>query len=248
MPLEYTKYPIKINHYTMYLISLIGWSGSGKWYLAEKIIAAVGADKISTIPMDMYYFPHDRFPPHLDVALEGKTYKNFDTPEALEIDLLVEHLTQLQSGKSVQIPHYDFWNNTTWKQLRTPWDIIEPRDFIILDGIFGLVDERIRAMTDVAIFIDISPLNRMARRFVRDFGYGQTRAYMGSGLGDTIKFYLEFVEKGYQNYVEKYKSFANIVVNNDTWVRKDEEPKMVDITVNYLRGKYEKQIEGILLR
>jgi uridine kinase len=46
--------------------------------------------------MDMYYYPHDNFPTHLDVMLEGKIYKNFDTPEALEIDLLVEHLKQLQ--------------------------------------------------------------------------------------------------------------------------------------------------------
>ncbi len=230
----------------MYLISLIGWSGSGKGYLAEKIIAAVGADRVSTIPMDMYYYPHDRFPAHLDVSLEGKIYKNFDTPEALEIDLLLEHLTKLQTGESVQIPHYDFGNNPTGKQLRTAGAIIEPRDFIILDGIFGLVDERIRAMTDVSIFIDISPLNRMARRFVRDFWYGQTRAYMGSGLGDTIKFYVEYVEKGYQDYVEKYKSFADLVVNNDAWAEKWEEPKMVDITVNYLRGKYEKEIEKII--
>lgn len=230
----------------MYIISLIGWSGSGKWYLAERIIASVGADRVSTIPMDMYYYPHDRFPALLDVTLEGKIYKNFDTPEALEMDLLVEHIKKLQTGESVQIPHYDFGNNPTGKQLRTPGEIIEPRDFIILDGIFGLVDERIRAMTDVSIFIDISPLNRMARRFVRDFWYGQTRAYMGSWLGDTIKFYLEFVEKGYQEYVEKYKSLADLIVNNDAWAEKWEEPKMVDITVNYLRGKYEKQIEKIL--
>ncbi len=170
--------------------------------------------------MDMYYYPYDRFPSHLDVTLEGKTYKNFDTPEALEIDLLVEHLQKLQAGESVQIPHYDFGNNPTGKQLRTAGEIIKPRDFIILDGIFGLVDERIREMTDVSIFIDISPLNRMARRFVRDFGYGQTRAYMGSGLGDTIKFYVEYVEKGYQDYVEKYKEFADLVVNNDAWAEK----------------------------
>lgn len=230
----------------MYLISLIGWSGSGKWYLAEKIIAAVGAERVNTIPMDMYYYPHDRFPAHLYIELEGKTYKNFDTPEALEIDLLVEHLKQLQSGQSVQIPHYDFGNNPTGKWQRHPWSIIEPRDFVILDGIFGLVDERIRDMTDVSIFIDISALNRMARRFVRDFWYGQTRSYMGSGLGDTIKFYIEYVEKWYQEYVEKYKDFADLIVNNDAWAAKWEEPKMVDITVNYLRGKYEKEIEKII--
>ncbi|MEI6710732.1 MAG: hypothetical protein WCK88_00170 [bacterium] len=119
--------------------------------------------------MDMYYYPHDHFPAHLDVTLEGKTYKNFDTPEALEIGLLIEHLTKLQAGESIQIPHYDFGNNPTGKQLRTPGEIIEPRDFIILDGLFGLTDEHLREMTDVSIFIDISPLNRMARRLVRDF-------------------------------------------------------------------------------
>ncbi len=43
---------------------------------------------------------------------------------------------------------------------------------------------------------------------------------MGSGLGDTIKFYVEYVEKGYQNYVEKYKEFADLVVNNDAWAEK----------------------------
>lgn len=198
--------------------------------------------------MDMYYYPQEQFPANLNVTLEGKIYKNYDTPEALEIDLLVEHLKQLQEWKSIQIPHYDFGNNPTGKWQRTWGSVIEPRDFIILDGIFGLVDERIREMTDVSIFIDISPLNRMARRFVRDFGYGQTRAYMGSGLGDTIKFYLEFVEKGYQEYVEKYKEFADLIVNNDAWAEKWEEPKMVDITVNYLKGKYEKAIEKIIER
>jgi len=65
--------------------------------------------------MDMYYYPHDQFPTHLDVSLEGRTYKNYDTPEALEIDLLVEHLAQLQSGESIQVPHYDFGNNPSGK-------------------------------------------------------------------------------------------------------------------------------------
>jgi uridine kinase len=46
--------------------------------------------------MDMYYYPQEQFPANLNVTLEGKIYKNYDTPEALEIDLLVENLKQLQ--------------------------------------------------------------------------------------------------------------------------------------------------------
>lgn len=76
---------LKINLNSMYLINLIGWSGSGKGYLAEKIIQMLGADKVDTIPMDMYYYPHDRFPESLHVEFEGNKFKNFDTPEALEI-------------------------------------------------------------------------------------------------------------------------------------------------------------------
>jgi len=66
------------------------------------------------------------------------------------------------------------------------------------------------------------------------------------GIGDDILFYVQFVEAGYQTYVEPCKKYANIVVNNDIWLTPGEEPKMVDITINYLRGKYEKQIEKIL--
>jgi len=231
----------------MHIISLIGWSGSGKWYLAEKIIASVGADRINTIPMDMYYFPDDQFPKNLYVDFQGKTFKNFDTPEAIDRDLLVEHLKLLKSGQSVQIPSYDFGNNPTGKSQRTPWKIIKPRDFIIIDGLFPFCDERIRAITDIGIFIDISPVNRMARRLIRDWWKWQVRSDMGDpGIGDDILFYVQFVEAGYQNYVEPCKKYANIVVNNDIWLAPGEEPKMVDITVNYLRGKYEKQIEKIL--
>jgi len=231
----------------MYLISLIGWSGSGKWYLAGKIIAAVGADKVSTIPMDMYYYPDELFPKNLYVDFQGETFKNFDTPEAFDRDLLVEHIKILKSGQSVQIPSYDFGKNPTGKAKRTTGAIIEPKDFIIINGLFPLCDERIRAMSDVSIFIDISPVNRMARRLIRDWWNWPTRSDMGKpGIGDDILFYVQFVENGYQNYVEPCKKYASIVVNNDIWLTPNEEPKMVDITVNYLKWKYEKQIEDIL--
>lgn len=231
----------------MHLINLIGGSGSGKGFLAKHIIDLIGEERISTIPMDMYYYPAERWPDWVYADIDGQRLKNFDTPEALEIDLLVEHLTRLKTGESVQIPHYDFGNNPSGEPQRTPWETIHPKDFLILDGIFGLVDERIRELTDVSIFVDVSPLNRMARRFMRDFGYGQTRAYIGSGLGDTIKFYTEYVERGYQDYVEKYKEYADLVVNNDVWISQTPPweggqgglPKMVDITVNYLKGKFD---------
>ena len=81
----------------MHLINLIGWSGSGKGYLAEKIIETFGADRVDTIPMDMYYYPHEQFPENLHVEFEWNKFKNFDTPEALETELLIKHIEEIIS-------------------------------------------------------------------------------------------------------------------------------------------------------
>lgn len=231
----------------MYLINLIGWSGSGKWYLSEKIIQMIGADRVDTIPMDMYYYPHDKFPEHLNVEFEWQKFKNFDTPEALETSLLVEHIKQLKSGQDVQIPEYDFGQNPTGHSQRHPGKIIKPKDFIILDSLFGLCDEELRALTDVSIFIELSAVNRLARRMIRDWGHGVARSDMGEpGMADDILFYITFVQTGYRNYVEPCKQYADLVVSNDEWIKEWQEPKMVDIVINYLKGKFDFQEKSIV--
>lgn len=84
----------------------------------------------------MYYYPDAEFPKNLYVDFEGKQFKNFDTPEALETELLIKHIEQLKNGQEVQIPEYDFGNNPTGKSQRKLGRIIKPKDFIILDGLF----------------------------------------------------------------------------------------------------------------
>ncbi|MBP7806176.1 hypothetical protein KA057_00680 [Candidatus Gracilibacteria bacterium] len=231
----------------MYLINLIGGSGSGKGYLAEKIIETFGADRVDTIPYDMYYYPDAEFPKHLYVEFEGKQFKNFDTPEALETDLLIKHIEQLKNGQEVQIPEYDFGNNPTGKSQRKPGKIVKPKDFIILDGLFGLHDPRLRKLSDVSIFIELSAVNRMARRMIRDWGRGQARSDMGEpGMADDILFYITFVQSGYHKYVESCRQYADLVVDNNEWIHAGVEPKMIDIAINYLRGKFDFQKNSIV--
>jgi uridine kinase len=117
----------------------------------------------------MYYRTDADFPESLYVDFEGKKFKNFDTPDALDTDLLIQHIEQLKNGQEVQIPEYDFGNNPTGKSQRKPGRIIKPKDFIILDGLFGLCHPRLRELTDVSIFIELSAVNRMARRMIRDW-------------------------------------------------------------------------------
>ena len=224
----------------MHLINLIGWSGSGKGYLAEKIIETFGADRVDTIPMDMYYYPHEQFPENLHVEFEWNKFKNFDTPEALETELLIKHIEQLRNGQEIQIPEYDFGSNPTGKAQRKPGKIVKPKDFIILDGLFWLCNPRLRELTEVSIFIELSAVNRMARRMIRDWWRGQARSDMGEpGMADDILFYITFVQSGYHKYVESCKQYADLVVDNNEWIHEWAEPKMIDIAINYLRGKFD---------
>ena len=79
--------------------------------MSKKIKESFGEQKVSVIPHDMYYYPASVFPKHLEFEFYDHQFKNFDTPEALETELLIEHLVELKNGNEVHIPEYDFGNN-----------------------------------------------------------------------------------------------------------------------------------------
>jgi hypothetical protein len=121
----------------MHLINLIGGSGSGKGYLAEKIIETFGADRVDTIPYDMYYYPDAVFPQLISMwILKARNLRILTRQKRSRQISSIQHIEQLKNGQEVQIPDYDFGNNPTGKSQRKPGRIIQPKDFIILDGLF----------------------------------------------------------------------------------------------------------------
>ncbi len=84
------------------VIGVAGGTGSGKTTVAETILQRVGEERIAYISHDSYY----RDLSHLLPNLRAQT--NFDHPDALETDLLVEHLEQWRQGRPIEAPIYDF--------------------------------------------------------------------------------------------------------------------------------------------
>ena len=64
---------------------------------------------------------------------------NYDHPDSLETELLVEHLKQLKEGKSIECPVYDYTHNRSDKVIR-----IDPKPVILVEGILLLADPRVR--------------------------------------------------------------------------------------------------------
>ena len=85
---------------------------------------------------------------------------NFDSPEALDLDLLYQHLNDLMQWKKIQMPTYDFATNK--RQEKTIE--LTPAKVIIFEGILAFYDKRMRDLMDLKIFIDLDDDIRLSRR------------------------------------------------------------------------------------
>ncbi len=140
----------------MILVAIAGLSGSGKTLVANHIARlSPGTGVLCT---DSYYRDLSGVP------ASERDVVNFDAPSALDWDLLRSHLCQLATGQGIAVPRYDFATHT---RMASPiW--MGPRPVVILEGLFALVDARIRTMADLSVFMETPEDVCLARRIARD--------------------------------------------------------------------------------
>jgi uridine kinase len=179
------------------IIGIAGGSGSGKSTVARNVARALEASaSMAAIDMDAYYrnFAH--------LPLEERRAVNWDHPDAFDWDLLVEHLGRMHAGQSVEKPTYDFVTHT-----RDPRTVhIPPAEVIVIDGILLFVDERVRDLCDVKIFVDADADVRLIRRIRRDM------AKRGRPLPEILDQYLTTVQPMHLQFVEPSKRYADVIV------------------------------------
>jgi uridine kinase len=178
------------------IIGIAGGSGSGKSTVAHKVAESLGRCSAAFIDMDAYYrnFAH--------LPLDERRRVNWDHPDAFDHDLLVEQLRQLAAGVAVEKPVYDFVSHT-----RSPvTERIDPSDVVVVDGILLFVDERVRELCDVKVFVDADADIRLIRRIRRDM------ASRGRPLDEILDQYLSTVQPMHLQFVEPSKRYADVIV------------------------------------
>ena len=139
------------------LIGVVGGSGSGKTTVARAIYDSLPLNA-AFIDMDAYY----RDLSHL--TLEERKEINFDHPDAFDLDYMVAQLSELQAGRPIRKPTYDFAAHT-----RAAKSVeVLPRDVIVVDGILLFVEERLRSRFDIKVYVDVDDDVRFIRRLQRD--------------------------------------------------------------------------------
>jgi uridine kinase len=178
------------------LIGISGGTGSGKTTVAQSIYDRVGSDRIEWISHDSYYRDFGPIDP------ESRHAINFDHPDSLESDLLVQHLDVLRNNQEVEIPIYDFKTHLRSTGKRT----IRPRKVIIVEGILVLAEPEIRKRIDIKLFVDTPPDIRFLRRLTRDV---QKR---GRSLDSVVQQYLRTVRPMHEEFVEPSKRYADLII------------------------------------
>lgn len=178
------------------LVTIAGGTASGKTTVANKIAEILQGKKIVYLKMDHYYKKLD------DLTLAERKRINFDHPNALDLELLVNHLELLKNHQDIQMPNYDFTISN--RSIQTTE--IKSGDVIILDGILGLALEEIRKLSDIKIFIKTEDDIRFIRRLTRDL------SERGRTVESIINQYLTTVKPMYEYFIEPSIKYADIIV------------------------------------
>nr|VZI10332.1 unnamed protein product [Spirometra erinaceieuropaei] len=138
-----------------FVIGICGGSGSGKTTVAQKIIERLNVSWVSLLSMDSYY--KVLTPEELE-QVKNHTY-NFDHPSAIDHELLINHLSRLREGKSVQVPEYDFKTHSRTSKTRTLYGA----NVVIFEGVLAFVWPDLTKEISVTA-LDPAPLTHWRRR------------------------------------------------------------------------------------
>lgn len=178
------------------IIGIAGGSGSGKSTVARNVAELLTTSSVAFIDMDAYY---KNFP---SLSLDDRRKLNWDHPDAFDYDLLCAHLDALSKRKSIDKPEYDFVTHLR----RSERTHVDPADVVVIDGILLFVDERVRELCDVKVFVDADPDIRLIRRIERD------THDRGRPLDEVIEQYLSTVQPMHLQFVEPSKRYADVIV------------------------------------
>lgn len=178
------------------IIGIAGGTGSGKTTVARAVRKALTDAACATVDHDAYYRDLAHLP------FEERTRVNFDHPDALDNELLCQHLDALHQGQPIDKPVYDFSTHTRSRDVVR----IQPRPVVVVEGILVLAHEGIRDRLDIKVFVDTDSDVRLMRRIRRDM------EERGRTFAEIRRQYYGTVRPMHLAFVEPSRRFADIII------------------------------------
>ena len=181
------------------IILVGGGSASGKTYVTESVIKNLDSSRITHLSLDDYYKDQS------NISMEERMKVNYDHPKAFDWKLMESQLIDLKNGKSIEKPIYDFTQHNRSGKFET----IGTKDLVVCEGIMALVNKRIRALSDLNIFVNASRERRFLRRIERD------QKARGRSFDSIVTQFFSTVRPMFEEVVGPTSNYADVIVNND---------------------------------
>jgi uridine kinase len=180
----------------MLIIGIAGGTGSGKTTVVNRLLDYFQKNEVVVIPQDAYYKDNGQIP------LEERQKINFDHPDSLEFNLLVDHLNRLRRGETIEMPIYSYLTCLRAKETIT----VKPAHVVIVEGILILADPILRTMFDIKVFVDADADDRLERVIKRDI------AERGRGVLQVLERYQDTVKPSHLQFIEPTKRYADVII------------------------------------
>ncbi len=186
----------KLKSEKMLVIGIAGGTGSGKTTVVKKIVDALPTDEVAVLSQDSYYRDNSHLP------IEARQEINFDHPDSVEFELLIEHLKNLKSGRSINEPNYSYLSCTRSEETNR----VKPRDVIIVEGILVLTQPALRDLFDLKIFVWADDDDRLTRVLKRDI------VERGRDVISVLNRYDKTVKPMHLQFIEPSMRYADLIV------------------------------------
>ncbi len=185
----------------MYIIGIAGGTGSGKTTVVNSILKGLPVDEVCVISQDSYYKATD------ELSLEERNKINFDHPNSIDFELLIEHLKLLKADRIIDQPVYSFVTHNRTK------DVIKtyPRKVIIVEGILIFNNKELLDLFDIKIFVHAQSDERLIRRIRRDI------TERGRDIDEVLNRYQSTLKPMHEQFIEPTKNVADIIIPNDRY-------------------------------
>ena len=174
------------------ILGIVGDSAAGKTTLTAGIAHILGPERVVTICTDDYHrYTRAEWAENGISALD---------PRGNYIDILEQHIKQLREGHPILKPVYNHHHGT----LDAP-EYIQPREYIILEGLLGYSTRAMRDCYDVKVYLEPVEALRVKWKIQRDTG---KRGYTEAQVVDSLK----RREHDSMDFIRPQRTFADIVV------------------------------------
>ena len=180
----------------MLIIGIAGGTGSGKTTVVNEIISRLKKGDVAVLSQDAYYRDNSQLP------LEQRQQINFDHPDSIEFELLIDSIKKLRKGESIQQPIYSYLTCTRFSETVE----VKPHKVIIVEGILCLQPEKLRKLMDIKIFVDCEADVRLSRVIMRDI------IERGRDVIKVLQRYEDTVRPSHLQFIEPTKRYADIIV------------------------------------